>query len=301
MKNLHLILIILLIAFAPRSNSQELSERRSAVIICQGISEYLWSDVSTILTCMADKSTNSTIARSLVSSVKHSNGSEIVNAAKIEGLWIDYATVKFIPHDIKNRFLNLEGLRVTRCGLLRVDREDMRQFGSLLKYLDLSSNKLISIDADLFEYNYNLKEISLASNPIRYIEPAFFENLKSLNNIEKIDLTPPAFETGCIEQFFRTMDGYSIANFPWEHECFDENAKVNSKRGEFDIPMISNLSDRMNVIVATNANKTPASDYLKLQRQVSGLETKLNSLAEKLEELMTIVNQLSDKIDNKLL
>lgn len=53
--------------------------------------------------------------------------------------------------------------------VMSVTKGNLKEFGDSLVYLSLYSNKLKSIDADLFEHNHNLKSIWLLKYPIRHI------------------------------------------------------------------------------------------------------------------------------------
>lgn len=172
-----------LVALSQLTNSQSCSSVKvEVVIICSKVETFDWMAIGIALTCSGDHhSITSTFSRSSVTFVVHSNKSEATNLAEITGLRITGATVKFIPSGIGSKFINLKTLGIWSCGLLSVKKENLKEFGNWLEEVNISLNKLKSIDTDLFEYNPNLKVIFLNDNPIRYIDE-FFTNLKNLKN-----------------------------------------------------------------------------------------------------------------------
>lgn len=219
--------LLLLIVAGTQSAEPKGCPKQNVEIICEKI-EIDKIEVVDVLSCTADRSMTSTIPGSVVSSVNHKNGSEVTNLAQIEGLVIANATVKFIPANLGAKFSNLSFLAIVYSGLLSVKKEDFREFGVSLRRIYLGGNKIISIDADLFEYNSKLILIRLFYNPIRYIEPDFFKNLKKLKDISEVDLRT---FSGCTSQLFDSKYGEKMATFAWSSEdCMDETAKVDEQK-----------------------------------------------------------------------
>lgn len=226
-----LVCFILLVAYGTISVESQNCSVHKVEITCQDIDTNEWS-VGELLTFYTDPSMTSTVYRSSISSVKYNNGSEVeMNyLAQIEALWISTAKVIFFPTGIVSKFPNLKLLAVTNSGLMSVNKENLKAFGIKLEELDLSDNNITSIDADLFEYNPNLKYISLYSLPLRYIEPEFFLNLRNLKGLKQIAIeisdTP-----GCINQIFNTVEGHDIALFKWKNaNCTDETARIETEK-----------------------------------------------------------------------
>lgn len=193
--------------------------------LCSSVSHRSYIIVGTLLTCVGDNSTISEYPGISVTSVfDTSKNSTITNLENIQGLFIAKAPLfKFIPSGIKRIFPNLKAIIIESSGLLCVNKEDLKEFGSSLQYLELFRNLLTFIDANLFEYNQNLTFINLSFNPLRYIEPAFFTNLKIIKSLEQIHLNI----VGCMDQYFATASGHNIKTFIWSHEgCSDESAKT---------------------------------------------------------------------------
>lgn len=223
------ILLFLFIAVGTLSAELQGCSIQNIEIICERIKiAHLEAKIGDVLTCYADKSMKSTIPGSAVSSVVHKNGSEVTNLDNVEGLGIFKATVKFIPTNLGKKIPNLKFLEITLSGLLSVNKENFREFGDSLRGINLAGNKIISIDADLFEYNSNLYIIQLVQNPLRHIEPEFFHNLKNLKNISEVDLE----SAGCMNQQFDKRFGtsHNMEIFAWKSEdCIDETARVDEQ------------------------------------------------------------------------
>lgn len=178
-------------------------------------------------TCNAGNSTISTIPGSSVSSFIYSNRTDVTNLSHFERLNIIGASLlKFIPTDIGSKLSNLKVLSIQFSGLLSVNKENLKEFGNSILIIDLESNKITSINADLIEFNPNLKSIYLQGNPLRFIEPAFFANLKKLESIECVDL----LSAGCTDQFVYIHEGLQNATIEWSTEdCTDESAKIETQ------------------------------------------------------------------------
>lgn len=205
-----------------KTHSQSCSiQMKQVEIICNEILNYVtFDDDRTHLTCEVDRSMRSPFSDSSVSSVVHSNKSEVKNLAEIIRLEILSDEVKFIPSGIGSYFTNLKILEI-RSGLLSVNKENFKELGSSLEELYIQFNKLIYIDADLFEYNPNMMVIYLRQNPFRYIEPEFFTNLKKFKNLKMVYL----LYSGCMSESFYADD--NITTYNWNYRrCNDTTAKL---------------------------------------------------------------------------
>lgn len=84
----------------------------------------------------------------------------------------------------------------------------------MLEYISLYENRLISLDANLFDRNPNLRYINLAENLFKFISSGFFNNLKWLKQIEFVSFDG----CDCVSQVYdRSKDG-SISSFEWEND-----------------------------------------------------------------------------------
>lgn len=152
--------------------------------------------------------------------VVHSNGSMVNNLDRIEALDIRNAKMKFLPNGIKDKFPNLKSIWIISSGLTYLDKDNMRQFGSDLVYANFYNNSISVLDTDLFQYNLNIKVIHFNYCPLKFIDPGFFENLKSLKQITYILLK----KSGCIDQYLDEKS--NIQNFKWNNkDCKDTAAR----------------------------------------------------------------------------
>lgn len=218
------IIVTTLALLALLATSESCSATNEIKFTCTTITNVSLAVVDHVLACIADNSIISTLPNSSVSLVVHRDGSKVENLTEIKTVWIRNSLVKFVPSGIKNKFVNTRAFIIYSSGLLSVKKNNLMPFGDSLEYLDLYDNLLTSIDSDLFQYNPSLKVLSLDRNPIRHIEPGFFESLEKIN-LEWAKLTGLA----CMDSFFQTLKGDDIATFVWNNEsCFDEDAKTES-------------------------------------------------------------------------
>lgn len=160
-----------------------------------------------------------TSPNSEVRMITRQNGSPVTNTHQIEMLDFWNMRINYIPKNIKAKFPNLKVIRFEITKLLSVSRENMQQFGNSLEFVCFAGNQLTWLDRDLFESNPNLKVIYLHDNPIRYIDPAFFETLKKFRNLRLLNLS----RLKCTNQFFT---GGDIAIFKSKNEkCFNESER----------------------------------------------------------------------------
>lgn len=127
-------------------------------------------------------------SNSVLEKVVHSNGSN-VDTSNIECLNIDTGrktAVKFVPARIKMKFPKLTALDISRSGLTHVEKEDMRQFGGDLILVDFFGNSLTALEADVFDYNPNLRIIYLNENSFKFINSALFQNFRKMRNLKSV-------------------------------------------------------------------------------------------------------------------
>lgn len=91
--------------------------------------------------------------------------------------------IRYIPSGFKEFFPNIWGLRLDNTQLKYVTKEDFKQFGTSLKMFTSYLNHIEFLEKDLFIYNTEIEYVNFRLNRIRYIDPAIFDNLKSLNNL----------------------------------------------------------------------------------------------------------------------
>lgn len=169
--------------------------------------------------------------KTLVRDVLHSDGSKFDTRL----IWmLRIATgrnsVKFWPADIKKKFPKIVQFEIMRSGLTHLEREDMRQFGDDLIQVNFDGNLLTALEGDVFEFNLNLEYIGLHHNPLKFIDPQFFQNFLKLRKLKWVEIQ----NSDCINQASRAP---RIMNWRAD-KCSDETAKMKnlnaiSERGVF--------------------------------------------------------------------
>lgn len=97
----------------------------------------------------------------------------------VECLAVLMQVLTFFPGNIDGFFRNLKILEFFNTNLLSISSEDLEPFPSLFVFA-ASSNKLTSIDGNLFKHNPKLKFISLACNQIQEVGFDLLKDLKDL-------------------------------------------------------------------------------------------------------------------------
>lgn len=142
-----------------------------------------------------------------------------------------YNHLKFLPSGIKEMFPNLKVLDIKKCGLMHLDVNDMLQFGSDIVAIHLERTRLTVLENNLFQFNTNLMSISIIENPLKYIDPQFFDNLKRRKGtLETVELNG---DCSCIEyggRKFKKSEGHDIETFMWHiDDCNDIDVKVENE------------------------------------------------------------------------
>lgn len=97
----------------------------------------------------------------------------------VQFLRIYNQVMKFVPEGIADFFKNVDALQIMLSSLMSISANDLRQFPRLL-HLDLSYNRLTSIDGDLFIYTPNLQYVEFDFNRIEHIGQDLVTNLNNL-------------------------------------------------------------------------------------------------------------------------
>lgn len=242
-------------------------------IICSSIEKADWSYIGSQLTCIGDTSISSKFPDSSVMSVVHSNKSEVTHLAEIRAFKINGAAIHFIPSGIKSQFSNLKALSINSCGLLSVNKEDLKSFGNSLERLSLSYNKLISIEADFLDYNPNLRAIYLNDNPLQHIQGNFFKNLKNLKSLKFVNLE----RVNCMSRYFDTSKfGHILAIFRWNSErCVSETARIETQL----VPVNARVQRSLN-------------NYLCLEEKNAELQRQMINLSKDFKKFKCQMNSL---------
>lgn len=140
---------------------------------------------------------------------------------EIKGLAIENLPMKSLPKGLKQKLPKLRAIDIKSCGLTSLNQDDMMPFGRDLISAAFWYNSLTSLDANLFEHNPNLKFIAFNGNPIKFIEPGFFENLAFMMSLQQVKFS----DAGCIDQNFFSKIGHNIRNFDWN----DRNCRFKTR------------------------------------------------------------------------
>lgn len=140
---------------------------------------------------------------------------------EIKGLAIENLPMKSLPKGLKQKLPKLRAVDIKSCGLTSLNQDDMMPFGRDLISAAFWYNSLTSLDANLFEHNPNLKFIAFNGNPLKFIEPGFFENLAFMMSLQQVKFS----DAGCIDQNFFSKIGHNIRNFDWN----DRNCRFKTR------------------------------------------------------------------------
>jgi hypothetical protein len=244
---------------------------------------------------------------------------------------IDYsAHVDFIPKEIPDNFPQMFVLAVRFCKTLKTVRDDFFSSGfNVLKNLELTYNKIETIEANAFQHLTRLEVIYLTSNEIRSLPHQIFKNNLVLRHIELNinqihSITPDFFKNlnklkyvqlsrnQCIKKRFGCASGsidYSVyakcfvshSNMNWDLKpCYNNcltDVECASKSGK-------------NNIIECNAKKVEeiSPDLKALKQDVTSLvqsnvdctsnyrtiDSELKSLKQELAELKTKFQESKD-------
>lgn len=278
-----LVTILMLVSLSTsKTIPQQSCPMEKVKIICSNIENVNWKVIGDQLTCEGDKSIKSTVAHSNVSSVVRTTKVKNHNAflSEITAINIEYAAVNFIPYGIGSKFENLKALQIESCGLLSVNKGNLKQFGSTLELLSLPYNKIISIDADLFEYNPNLEAIWLNDNPIRHIDAEFFAT--SVDNLYSLEFFADINSVDCKTTFDTSTEWYH--EIEWDSQkCTDVAAKLETE---------NLINDKKACLLASIANsKSEIITHLE-----SPYGTGAEVRAEVMRQISTGYNKMACKI-----
>lgn len=105
----------------------------------------------------------------------------------VDGFLTTFKTVKLFPQNLQETFKKATIICVTYAELPSITKVDLRQFGMQLVKLELHGNDLQVINADLFEFNQNLKDIDLSFNYIKVVGRGAFDGLNDLSHLYFFD------------------------------------------------------------------------------------------------------------------
>lgn len=220
-----------LLLFYFRTTKAFSTEGSSGVnIVCSVLDNVDWSSIGKVYRCQNTNINNSDLIvlvnNAEVTSITHSNnGSAVETANEIEMLDMRHMTINFLPNKMKVKLPKLKAIIFWNVRLISLNKEIMEQLGDSLEYANFENNQLTSLDGDLFKYNLKMKYVSFSFNPIKYIDPKFFETFKNMKFLEIVDL----YSLGCMSQIINKFGKKDIATFKRTNRgCYGETTSNKS-------------------------------------------------------------------------
>lgn len=152
-------------------------------IVCEDLYSgyYLWS-TEPFGVCIVNSTLLITNIETKIRKINLIRGQQLINP--IEVLQIEKAEkLLYLPFGMNEVFPSLKTLQISYSGLLHLDQQDMKPFGSKLEYVGMSHNKLTALESDLFEFNTKLIHVDFSGNPLKYINPQFIGTMNTLNSL----------------------------------------------------------------------------------------------------------------------
>lgn len=228
-----------------------------------------------------------------ITSIIAVNGTAL-DTTEIESLYLNESTVSFMPTGFTNVLPNLKFVNFIAVGLQQLDKGNLEQFGSSLLVLDVSSNQISHLEADLFEYNQNLKAIGLSNNAIEFIDSAFFDNLRMMNSLFVLVLQ----NAGCMDQNFERTNPEDLLSFEWDTDnCSDGSETEGTTETEQTTEITESTSTSTEIDEDLNSIQTHLSAIDKTTLQV--LENG-QLLSENLDKSTLNITSTSENIGRQL-
>lgn len=92
----------------------------------------------------------------------------------VQSLMITNQNIGFVPRGIGKFFPNLESLHLSNAGVEDLSYYDIESL-PMLRQLDLISNRIQVVQADLFWYNPRIQYVSFHGNPVRSVDASVFD------------------------------------------------------------------------------------------------------------------------------
>lgn len=144
-----------------------------------------------------------------------------------------YQKISDFPLEMEKLLPNLVSFIVMKVGLKRISKDVLKY--PKLKHINLSYNKLKSLDSDLFEFVPNLRSFYVANNPITHVGLNILDSLRQLRTVD--------FQGSCI-------------SFPMIHNFHaDSKQKVEELKRELKRtcpPPLQKMNDDANELIVGN-------------------------------------------------
>lgn len=176
---------------------------------CSRIDTSKWPYVAILKTCWFGASMkiqdNDTSLKYLDEEGTHDTGS-------IEAVMFTSASeIHFLPKNLKTIFPKLKVLSLFIQPIKNLESADLKVFGNDLQFFRADKCQISSLDANLFEHNKHLKYIDFGGNPLKNIDPEFFNNLSKMVALQEVDLR----NSRCIDQRKIKSD---LKKPKWDHK-----------------------------------------------------------------------------------
>lgn len=97
----------------------------------------------------------------------------------VESLYLRNQNLDHIPSGIEKFFPNLKAIEWHNSNLVEISADDLKPFPELLLF-SANTNKVKSLDGDLFKHTANIQSIDFFNNSISYVGDGIFANLNEL-------------------------------------------------------------------------------------------------------------------------
>lgn len=256
-------------------------------VICSSVETIDFKFIGNFTACAASNITAENF-NTKIRHVHYQNGTR-VKSVSIEAFVIkNEPNCKFMPMGLKKTFWNLVALNVQESGLMHIDQQDMKQFGSELLWIRLFETKLAALDGDLFDHNPNLVFVSFEGNALKYIDSQLFESFKQMKYLEKMNFN----HCGCISKIYEKSRTYrhQIQIIDWkENGCNDTSAKMaNLERINKRPPM----SDKISIHDLQN-------DVDTLQIVWNDIDSVIFKNTQRIEEFEEMMEAMEIRLTNK--
>lgn len=199
------LILVINSVFSRRDESKE--DAVKVKITCTTLQSTKWSYLGDIQTCGTGEGLEILSQNSIVD-----NGSKDTSIIAVS--FYSPSQVYYMPQGLLDNYPNLKGLYFHTQPLHTLRRRDLKQFGTHLEYLQIYKCQISFLTKNLFRYNTNMKYINFETNPMKYIEPRFFENLSKMKYLEQATF----LDCSCID-----LNIYKpkIQDAEFQHKCND--------------------------------------------------------------------------------
>lgn len=221
------------------------------------------------------------------------NGTEVeTSSIKVVEINTGKSSVKFMPAGIKKIFSRMISIDLVNSGLSHLEKDDMRQFGEDLRTANFEGNSLTALEGEIFEFNPNLWDLSFKSNPLKFVDPALFQNVKELKLLTVMRLQ----ESGCTNQYLKPPPVTWTLEGCYDHTARAENIERIHERETFFLKFqVKEMQKEIDDLKKTRGVSNQASIS---QPELYAIKLALKKLQEENESIKNNLNTNNEKIEN---